>query len=122
MYVLSLLIPQFIVSFFFFFNDTATTEIYTLSLHDALPILKRENEFAVGLAVIAAFAVVVGGALWLSGAHFGRTEALYTARFRTVGGLGVGNPVVLRGVRVGRVEGIRLASGNWVRSEEHTSE
>src|SRR2546427_11904761 len=25
-------------SFFFFFNDTATTEIYTLSLHDALPI------------------------------------------------------------------------------------
>src|SRR5256885_17002326 len=26
------------VSLFFFFNDTATTEIYTLSLHDALPI------------------------------------------------------------------------------------
>src|SRR2546422_7604023 len=26
---------------FFFFNDTATTEIYTLSLHDALPIFKR---------------------------------------------------------------------------------
>src|SRR2546422_5181509 len=35
-------------SFFFFFNDTATTEIYTLSLHDALPIhvdalLQREK-------------------------------------------------------------------------------
>src|SRR2546430_8255629 len=31
---------KFILSFFlfFFFNDTATTEIYTLSLHDALPI------------------------------------------------------------------------------------
>src|SRR2546426_9857738 len=28
--------PSFL--FFFFFNDTATTEIYTLSLHDALPI------------------------------------------------------------------------------------
>src|SRR3712207_9075259 len=27
-----------LVSEFFFFNDTATTEIYTLSLHDALPI------------------------------------------------------------------------------------
>src|SRR5256885_12952209 len=26
------------IFFFFFFNDTATTEIYTLSLHDALPI------------------------------------------------------------------------------------
>src|SRR6266849_11019468 len=28
----------FVYIFFFFFNDTATTEIYTLSLHDALPI------------------------------------------------------------------------------------
>src|SRR5438132_4440553 len=28
----------FFLSFFFFFNDPATTEIYTLSLHDALPI------------------------------------------------------------------------------------
>src|ERR1039458_10904471 len=32
------------VLFFFFFNDTATTEIYTLSLHDALPI----SELALG--------------------------------------------------------------------------
>src|SRR5205809_3497523 len=30
-------------SSFFFFNDTATTEIYTLSLHDALPILTRRE-------------------------------------------------------------------------------
>src|SRR2546429_6789777 len=29
--------------FFFFFNDTATTEIYTLSLHDALPISLHED-------------------------------------------------------------------------------
>src|SRR2546430_5863583 len=29
--------------FFFFFNDTATTEIYTLSLHDALPILEGQQ-------------------------------------------------------------------------------
>src|SRR2546427_2954557 len=29
---------------YFFFNDTATTEIYTLSLHDALPILERSDE------------------------------------------------------------------------------
>ena len=28
--------------FVFFFNDTATTEIYTLSLHDALPIFSEE--------------------------------------------------------------------------------
>src|SRR5215216_2021144 len=30
-----------LLPFFFFFNDTATTEIYTLSLHDALPIFGR---------------------------------------------------------------------------------
>src|SRR5260370_22886206 len=35
---------HFVLRFFFFFNDTATTEIYTLSLHDALPILiSRRN-------------------------------------------------------------------------------
>src|SRR2546430_17730951 len=34
-------IVQVTVIFFFFFNDTATTEIYTLSLHDALPISSR---------------------------------------------------------------------------------
>src|SRR3989475_3436230 len=32
------------ICFFFFFNDTATTEIYTLSLHDALPIFRPELE------------------------------------------------------------------------------
>ena len=79
--------------------------------------MKRENEFAVGLVVIAALTVIVAGAVWLSGARLGGGEAVYTARFRTVGGLGVGNPVVLRGVRVGRVEAIRLASGNWVEAD-----
>src|SRR5471030_3372624 len=32
---------SFFIICFFFFNDTATTEIYTLSLHDALPISPR---------------------------------------------------------------------------------
>ena len=79
--------------------------------------MKRENEFAVGMVVIGAFALIVGGALWLSGARLGRAETMHTARFRTVGGLGPGKPVVLRGVRVGRVEAIRLASGNWVEAD-----
>src|SRR5258707_15677791 len=43
------------VASFFFFNDTATTEIYTLSLHDALPILspsiRRSRRRWLGLAV-----------------------------------------------------------------------
>ena len=36
--LLFLLFFFFLLYFFVFFNDTATTEIYTLSLHDALPI------------------------------------------------------------------------------------
>src|SRR5260370_1827366 len=37
--------------FFFFFNDTATTEIYTLSLHDALPIISESVNFCVMEAI-----------------------------------------------------------------------
>src|SRR5256885_3788877 len=48
------------MSFFFFFNDTATTEIYTLSLHDALPICERGRRQR--LAVHRRFR-------WFAGAH-----------------------------------------------------
>src|SRR2546425_10889377 len=41
------------VYFFFFFNDTATTEIYTLSLHDALPIFPPGAPAAAGPAATA---------------------------------------------------------------------
>src|SRR2546430_8128185 len=37
-YIYLIFFPFSLFHFFFFFNDTATTEIYTLSLHDALPI------------------------------------------------------------------------------------
>src|SRR5256885_4051291 len=40
---------------FFFFNDTATTEIYTLSLHDALPISPLDK----GLPVVPLFWIIV---------------------------------------------------------------
>src|SRR6266436_10453594 len=36
-------VGSFLCVFFFFFNDTATTEIYTLSLHDALPIASSQS-------------------------------------------------------------------------------
>src|SRR5947209_13373237 len=42
-----------IAIFFFFFNDTATTEIYTLSLHDALPICIEMMLAAANLNFIA---------------------------------------------------------------------
>src|SRR5438067_12149706 len=41
LYAFVSMICFFFVFFFFFFNDTAPTEIYTLSLHDALPICAR---------------------------------------------------------------------------------
>jgi len=42
--------------FFFFFNDTATTEIYTLSLHDALPIYFDDPTYNRKLAAAARLA------------------------------------------------------------------
>src|SRR3712207_2357327 len=66
-------------SYFFFFNDTATTEIYTLSLHDALPILGLgEGQVAVvlgdrrqggGQVQRDAAAVLHAGAVMVLGEH-----------------------------------------------------
>jgi len=49
---------------FFFFNDTATTEIYTLSLHDALPIYDHviQRLFAAGLGLQSITAILGPGA------------------------------------------------------------
>jgi phospholipid/cholesterol/gamma-HCH transport system substrate-binding protein len=79
--------------------------------------MKRTNEFAVGLAVLLALALVVAGALWLSETDINKKNVVALARFRTVGGLGVGAPVTLRGVKVGRVEAIRLVENEWVETE-----
>src|SRR2546428_12926104 len=45
-----------VVCLFFFFNDTATTEIYTLSLHDALPILRVQGR-----------GIPMGHTVWVAG-------------------------------------------------------
>lgn len=79
--------------------------------------MKRGNEFLVGLSVIAAFAIVVFGAIWLSEANLGGRDVIKTARFREIGGLNVGAPVTLRGVRVGRIDAIRLVEGGWVEGD-----
>src|SRR2546427_11937191 len=41
-FIMCVLLRGLVSVFFFFFNDTATTEIYTLSLHDALPIFHAD--------------------------------------------------------------------------------
>src|SRR3712207_8464693 len=85
---------------FFFFNDTATTEIYTLSLHDALPILGTMFSF-------------------LGPARQAYLGDLVDADRR-------GNAVALTQVALNltRVAGPFLAGAllAWRRSEEHTSE
>src|SRR5256885_10572744 len=45
---------SYFASFFFFFNDTATTEIYTLSLHDALPIFNQHRPGAAPVSPVVA--------------------------------------------------------------------
>src|SRR5258708_39166958 len=62
--------------FFFFFNDTATTEIYTLSLHDALPI----SFLSVGLSGfggVLPFArrMLVDRRAWLTESAFNETRS-----------------------------------------------
>src|SRR6266481_4950695 len=46
--VLGLVVGEYVSNPLFFFNDTATTEIYTLSLHDALPISSTRRPFVAG--------------------------------------------------------------------------
>ena len=76
--------------------------------------MKRRDELLVGFTILTALAVVVGGALWLSQRQLGQSGQTYLARFRTVGGMSAGTPVVLRGVQVGRVLGIALGEDDWV--------
>src|SRR5258708_21878382 len=56
-----------LIFLFFFFNDTATTEIYTLSLHDALPISSlRRQELPAHVPTVEEFYEACGTARHLS--------------------------------------------------------
>jgi phospholipid/cholesterol/gamma-HCH transport system substrate-binding protein len=64
--------------------------------------------------VLVVTVVLVGSVLWVKQADLaGRTRRL-VARTRDVGGVALGNPVVIRGVRSGRVESIALGEPGWV--------
>ena len=68
--------------FFFFFNDTATTEIYTLSLHDALPILEdfREIENTLPVFTLADLSKLYSSILKNLGAE--QQSRVHTTRLR----------------------------------------
>jgi len=77
--------------------------------------MTRGREFMVGVVIIAAVVVGVGGTLWLQGRTFGPVVSMdvYT---ESVGQLGEGNAVQYRGVRIGHVESIVvLPDGSGVR-------
>jgi len=77
--------------------------------------MKRQDDFAVGLVVIIAVIAVVAMALWLSRAQLGARERTVVARARDVGGAQVGTPVVIRGVKAGRITAIILdEKSGWV--------
>ncbi len=78
--------------------------------------MKRANESLVGLVVIAAVAVAAIGTMWLSGRTGGGTTRSQEARFRTIGGLKGGDPVLLQGVQVGRVDRVEIdtVEHGWV--------
>src|SRR5256886_13563288 len=60
---------------FFFFNDTATTEIYTLSLHDALPIFSALKFAAVSAGIVHTCALAADSTAYCWGRNsFGRSE------------------------------------------------
>lgn len=75
---------------------------------------KRTSDFIVGLTVLVVAALTIGGTLWLKQADLGGRTRHLTVRSREVGGVALGNPVVIRGVRAGRVEQIALGDENWV--------
>jgi phospholipid/cholesterol/gamma-HCH transport system substrate-binding protein len=77
--------------------------------------MKRADEVLVGVVVLVGIALAVVGSIWLSEVRLGASDVVHDVRFRSAGLLQVGNPVLLRGVKIGRVESIALAPNNWVR-------
>lgn len=73
--------------------------------------MKRVNDFAVGLTMLGGLVLVVGGVLWTKEASIGGDEQHVSARFHDVGSVRVGSPVVVRGMRSGKIDRIQLEDG-----------
>ena len=70
--------------------------------------MSARTEMKVGLVIILGIILVAVGTIWLQGWRIGDERVEVVAWFREVGQLQDGNPVKLRGVPIGRVEGIEL--------------
>lgn len=69
------------------------------------------TELKVGLTVVFAAIIFVGGLLWIKGVQLGRDYNEITVWFPDAGSLEIGDPVSVSGVRRGKVDGIELARG-----------
>lgn len=76
--------------------------------------MKRHDDFAVGLTILGGIAVLVAATLWVKQSDLTNKREEVVARFRDVGNIRVGSPVVVRGVRAGRVEQLALAPSGFV--------
>jgi phospholipid/cholesterol/gamma-HCH transport system substrate-binding protein len=74
----------------------------------------RKDDFVVGLVILATVALVAMATLWVKQADVGRRRYEIAVRVRDVGGAQLGTPVVIRGVRAGRVDRLTLTDGGWV--------
>ncbi len=75
---------------------------------------KRTSDFVVGITVLVVTAVLLAVVLWVKQADLGSRKSELLVRTRDVGGVALGNPVVIRGVRAGQVQGIALGERGWV--------
>ena len=108
---------------FFFFNDTATTEIYTLSLHDALPIYfhrfpgKRllinliQTFFSVPTVAVGLFVFV----LFSRAGPLGGLDLLFTPTVMVLGQMILITPILL-GLTISAVNGVDAAIPDTARS------
>ncbi len=76
--------------------------------------MNRRNDFTVGLTILAAIVIVVAAILWVKEVNLGPRPTQVMARFRDVGNVRIGTPVVVRGVRAGKVEAMELAPTGFV--------
>jgi phospholipid/cholesterol/gamma-HCH transport system substrate-binding protein len=73
--------------------------------------MKRVDDFIVGLSMLGGIALVVAGVLWTKESSIGREAVHVSARFIDVGSVRIGTPVVVRGMRSGKVDQMQLEDG-----------
>lgn len=74
----------------------------------------RTSDVVVGTTVLVITAIIIAAVLWMKQADLRGNKTSVIVRSRDVGGVALGNPVVIRGVRAGQVKSIALGDKGWV--------